>query len=277
MPNKYLNPNTAAYSGGPGDTRNDLGYGKTSSGRSGSYTSPGGSIGSPLSLGHALYKGEKGPYDPTHPDNIDDDIELEDWEIDFIEFFNSSYGDIGGHRKAVDSLPKTNPFYFAGSAGAGSTTINAGFDGRDEADLIFENDLRFYIKSILNEYTQNNVNPRRRGKSISGRSYVTGDKSNPFLGDPYPPKNVNVPMSPSGRSYNVNRIEQQGNKTASGTKLMNKLKLRDLFGDDDSFYLSDENDEDGLKTSWEIFGYRWGEDGKVEDDLENVKLHNKNN
>ena len=267
MPNKYLSPNTASYVSGK-DSRNNLGYGKTDSGNTNNYTHPAGGTGSPLSMGDALSK-PVGEYDPNHPDNIDDNLE-EEWDEEFIIAFNAMHGDVGGHRKAVNSLPHRDKFYNVGSA----TSLRAGYVN-DKAEIMVEDNLKSYIKSFLHEYT---LQTRNRGKSISGRQYVRSSP-NKSLGDMYPAHNVDATMSPTGRSYNVNRTTQKAGRSADGVHSMNKNRvdslIDDLFGNDDSFYYDDEHEEDGTKTSWEAFGYRLGEEGKIDRDEENVRYHNK--
>ena len=269
MTNKYLSPNTAAYSVG-NDNRTGLGYVQTDSGKTYNYKHTAGGTGSPLSMGDALSK-PVGEYDPNHPDNIDDDLENE-FDQEALSDFNSKHNDVSGHRKADDSLSKkgTNPFYYVGSA----TSLRAGYVN-DKAEIMVEDNLKSYIKSFLYEYT---VQTRNRGRSMSGRQYVANDPNND-LGDMYPPHNVHAPMSPTGRSYNVNRTTQKAGRSADGVHSMNKNRvdslIDDLFGDDDKFYYSDEHEEDGTKTSWEAFGYRLGEEGKVDRDEENVRYHNK--
>ena len=269
MPNKYLSPNTASYVSG-NDSRNELGRGKVKSGNTNNYTHPAGGTGSPLSMGDALSK-PVGEYDPNHPDNIGDDLG-EEFDQEDLSAFNGKYNNVSGHREPDDSLSKkgTDPFYGVGSA----TSLRAGYVN-DKAEIIAEDNLKSYIKSFLYEYT---VQTRNRGRSMSGRQYVANDPNND-LGDMYPPHNVHAPMSPTGRSYNVNRTTQKAGRSADGVHSMNKNRvdslIDDLFGDDDKFYYSDEHEEDGTKTSWEAFGYRWGEEGKVDRDEENVRYHNK--
>jgi hypothetical protein len=223
--------------------------------------------------GMGIYNG-RGPFDVVaeedwedHLARIDPEDEMSEEEYFIAVGINRKTGP-SGFQSANDSRPHYDKFSAVpNAAGSGHTALAA--NNNIEGSLIFEEFLKEYIFEVLNE---------NGGSSMSVNYHL--NKAG-HSGKLHPPGSVGPPLSPGGgRSFNVRRITQSGNRknrvsydktTSSGVQAMKNFHNPDeLLTNIEEF----ENDKEEVNTTFLASNIFFDDEGKVYKDEVNVSGYN---